>query len=200
VIAGCFQRFEPIDWKDLDWSAKPARAFRADAVAHGVGTQGYSIPIRGPAGQFALFTANHSCDDAAWSTFCETHRRELILIAHTYNDVALKLERDRQPTHVKPLSGREIEALTFLGLGYGRAQVAAMLGISEHTLRAYIESARLKLGAQNTTHAVARALAEGRILIGGARAGAEASWPGRWDASPTQRPLPRLTNGAEGGH
>jgi len=48
VILGCFSRFHPVDWKRLDWSSKQARAFQADAIAHGVGNQGYSIPIRGP--------------------------------------------------------------------------------------------------------------------------------------------------------
>ena len=54
-----------------------------------------------------------------------------------------------------------------------------MLSISEHTLRAYIESARFKLGALNTTRAVARALAEEVIIIGGAARAAAGNWPGR---------------------
>ncbi len=58
-----------------------------------------------------------------------------------------------------------------------------MLSISEHTLRAYIESARFKLGALNTTHAVARALSEGLIVIGGAARAAAGNWPGREEQS-----------------
>jgi hypothetical protein len=54
-----------------------------------------------------------------------------------------------------------------------------MLSISEHTLRAYIESARFKLGALNTTHAVAKALSEGFIVVGGAARAAEGKWPGK---------------------
>ena len=184
VIAGCFQHFRPVNWKDLDWSAKAARDFMTDAVAHGVGTQGYSIPIRGPSGQFALFTLNDTCSDDDWRQFCETHRREAILIAHTFNEVALRIEADRAPEPAKTLSVREVETLTFLGLGYGRAQVAAMLEISEHTLRAYIESARLKLGARNTMHAVARAIVEGRIVLGGTRPGAAPHWPGQPEGAP----------------
>ncbi len=46
--------------------------------------------------------------------------------------------------------------MTLLAMGYSRAQVAETLSISEHTLRVYIESARFKLGAMNTTHAVAQ--------------------------------------------
>jgi len=55
--------------------------------------------------------------------------------------------------------------MTLLAIGYSRAQVADTLSISEHTLRAYIESARLKLGAQNTLQAVARAMSRGMIVV-----------------------------------
>jgi DNA-binding CsgD family transcriptional regulator len=58
-----------------------------------------------------------------------------------------------------------VDALTLLALGHSRAQAANALSISEHTLRAYIESARLKLGAANTTHAVARAISRGLIIV-----------------------------------
>ena len=85
VILGCFQRFHPVDWKDLDWSSKAARAFQADALDHGVGLQGLSIPIRGPKGQYALFTISHNASDEAWAGFIETARRDLILIAHYFN-------------------------------------------------------------------------------------------------------------------
>lgn len=165
VIAGCYKRFHPVDWKKLDWSGKAVRAFQAEAVAYGLGTQGYSIPIRGPNGQFALFTVNHSCDDAEWEKFTEDNRRELILIAHYFNQKALEFEPNRAPEQSQSLSPREIDAMTLLAIGYSRAQVAETLSISEHTLRVYIESARFKLGASNTTHAVARALSRGLIVV-----------------------------------
>ena len=60
------------------------------------------------------------------------------------------------------------EALTQLSLGQSRAAVADSLQISENTLRAYIDSARHKLGALNVTHAVALALARGIIVPTGA--------------------------------
>lgn len=165
VVAGCYQRFHPVDWKRLDWSSKAARAFRADAIKYGVGDQGFSVPIRGPNGQFALFTASHSCSDAEWDAFTETHRRDLILIAHYFNQKALEFEPGRTPEQSQSLSPREVDAMTLLAIGYSRAQVAETLSISEHTLRVYIESARFKLGAMNTTHAVARALSRGLIVV-----------------------------------
>lgn len=165
VVLGCFQRFHPVDWKRLDWSSKAARAFQKEAIEYGVGNQGFSIPIRGPNGQFALFTLSHTCDDDSWSEFTENSRRELILVAHYFNQKALEFEPGRLPEQGQALSPREVEAMTLLAVGYSRAQVAETLSISEHTLRVYIESARFKLGAMNTTHAVARALSRGLIVV-----------------------------------
>ncbi|TLP69217.1 LuxR family transcriptional regulator [Parasedimentitalea maritima] len=165
VIAGCFQRFHPVDWKRLDWSGKPARAFLDDALKHGVGNQGYSVPIRGPNGQFALFTTSHNCSDEIWEKFTEKRSRDLILMAHFFNRKALEFETERAPEQSRALSPREIDAMTLLAMGHSRAQVAETLEISEHTLRVYIESSRHKLGAQNTTHAIAQAMARGLIVV-----------------------------------
>lgn len=165
VIIGCFQRFHPVDWKRLDWASKAARGFLSEAMEYGIGNQGFSVPIRGPNGQFALFTANDSCSDDDWEAFTEQNRRALILIAHYFNEKALELEPARSPDQKSALSPREIDAMTLLAMGYSRAQVADTLSISEHTLRVYIESARFKLGALNTTHAVARAMSRGLIVV-----------------------------------
>ena len=165
VVIGCYQRFHPVDWKRLDWSSKAAREFLTESIEYGVGNQGYSVPIRGPNGQFALFTVNHSCSDDEWACFTETHRRMLILIAHYFNEKALEFEPTRTPEQSQSLSPREVDAMTLLAIGYSRAQVANTLSISEHTLRVYIESARFKLGALNTTHAVVRALSRGLIVV-----------------------------------
>lgn len=187
VIIGCFQRFHPVEWKQLDWSSKQARAFRQDALEHGVGNQGFSIPIRGPNGQFALFSVSHTCCDEEWATFTQRHQRELILISHYFNLKALEFGKERAPERTRALSPREIDALTFLAMGYSRSQVSDMLRISEHTLRAYIESARFKLGCANTTHAVARAMSEGLIVLGGAARQAGGDWPGREQPSAPAR-------------
>lgn len=164
VVQGCFQRAHPVIWKQLDWSSRAARELMADAIAHGIGTQGYSIPLRGPNGQFALFTANDTCADEVWARFCNDNMRDLMVVAHYFNQKTLELEGITGPTG-RTLSPREADSLTFLALGYSRAQVATTLEISEHTLRVYVESARHKLGAMNTTHAVARAMALGLIVV-----------------------------------
>ena len=164
VILGCFRRFHPVNWKELDWSSKAARNFITDAVAHGVGNQGYTIPIRGPNGQFALFTVSDNATDEEWANFIGETSRDLMLIAHDFNRKALEFDsKDLSPDAT--LSPRELSALTLLAKGRSRAQAAEELSISEHTLRVYIETARHKLGAMNTTHAVARALSQGLIVV-----------------------------------
>lgn len=165
VILGCLQRFNPVDWKELDWSSRAARAFLREAVDFGVGNQGLSIPIRGPSGQFALFTASDNCDDFAWAKFIDENMRDLMIIAHEFNKKALEFEQGGDSAPSTTLSPRELAAMTYLAKGLSRAQAAAEMEISEHTLRVYIEASRHKLGALNTTHAVARALSRGLIVV-----------------------------------
>lgn len=165
VIFGCFQRFTPVNWKQLDWSSKAAKAFLVEAIDFGVGNQGYTIPIRGPHGQFALFTVNNTADDTDWEQFIETHGRDLIIVGHEFNKKALEFEAGDTTVQAPALSPRELMSISNLAKGLSRAQAAQEMGISEHTLRVYIEAARHKLGALNTTHAVARALSTGVIIV-----------------------------------
>ncbi|WP_417260122.1 helix-turn-helix transcriptional regulator [Celeribacter sp.] len=165
VIFGCFQRFTPVNWKQLDWSSRAARAFFIDALAYGVGNQGFTVPVRGPNGQFALFTLNEDTSDANWESFIKRSERDLVILAHEFNKKALAFEKDAVGVYAQPLSPREVTAMTYLANGLSRAQAAQKMEISEHTLRVYIEAARHKLGALNTTHAVARALSSGAIVI-----------------------------------
>lgn len=165
VVQGSIARFQPFDWKELDWSGKTARNFLHEAVASGVGNQGMSVPIRGPSGQFALFTVSASKTDDQWEKFSHDSMSDLILLSHYFNQSALRLTGSQTAAPSKPLSPREVDALSLLAAGQSRGHAAEKLGISEHTLRVYIEAARLKLGANNTTHAVALGLAQGLIIL-----------------------------------
>jgi LuxR family transcriptional regulator, quorum-sensing system regulator RaiR len=165
VVRGALQQFHPMDWKRLDWSRGTSRAFLAEAIEAGVGNQGYSIPIRGPNGQFALFTINQNSGDDEWQLFTREFARDFLLISHHVHQKVLEVTQVEDFTSTKDLSPREIDALTFLGAGLARSRIADQLQISEHTLRVYIDAARYKLGALNTTHAVAMAISKGVINI-----------------------------------
>lgn len=165
VVLGAYQRFHPVDWKTLDWSGKNAQSFLSEALVSGVGSQGLSVPLRGPSGHFALFTVNTNEKDDKWAGFVAEKNHEIVLAAHFINQTALALEAETAPRVTTALSPREKDSLTMLALGLNRAMAADKLSISEHTLRVYIESARHKLGAVNTTQAVARAISSGLIII-----------------------------------
>jgi DNA-binding CsgD family transcriptional regulator len=163
VFLGAVRRFHPIDWKSLDWSSPQARKLMREAIEAGVGNQGWSIPIWGPNGEFAMFTVNHNADDQEWAAFTRERAKDFLLISHLVHQQAKRIINNEVSATTAELSPREREALTLLSLGQSRAEVADSLHISENTLRAYIDTARHKLGAENVTHAVALALARGVI-------------------------------------
>jgi|LakMenEpi03Aug12_release.lakeMendotaPanAssembly.Ray.scaffolds.fasta_scaffold697035_2 DNA-binding NarL/FixJ family response regulator len=68
-----------------------------------------------------------------------------------------------------PLTRRELEVLAMIGDGIAYDDIGARLGITERTVRAHVVSAKEKLGAANTTHAVAICFTRG--LLGPAREG-----------------------------
>lgn len=168
VVLGARRRSHPMDWKTLDWSSPQAREMMRDSMAHGLGNQGFSIPIWGPQGEFALFAVNDSTDDATWAAFIAANTKSLLIVSHLLHQQAMRIANKEMDPPSADLSPREREALMLLSLGHSRAAVANDLQISENTLRAYIDSARHKLGALNVTHAVALALAKGIIVPAGA--------------------------------
>lgn len=169
VVLGALRRFHPMDWKSLDWSSAAARQMLREAQAAGLGNQGWSVPIWGPGGEFAMFSVNHRAADAAWAAYTRDHAKDLLLTSHLVHQQAKRILNNEVEAPTADLSPREREVLTRLGLGENRARVADALQISENTLRAYVDSARHKLGAMNVTHAVALATARGLILQAGAQ-------------------------------
>ncbi len=165
VVKASRTAIRPVNWNQLDWSSRAARGFLSDATDAGVGSQGLSVPARGPQGQFAILTVSHTADPDAWDRRVEAMTEDLQYLTQFINGKALELYGPREEPALPSLSPRESEALVQLALGKSRPQAADALGISEHTLRVYIESARLKLGAKNTIHAVAKGLSLGLVAI-----------------------------------
>jgi DNA-binding CsgD family transcriptional regulator len=165
VIEHALRSFVPLDWRQLPWDSKQRRRLFHEAVSAGLGNQGYTIPIRGPNGQFAIFSVNKNCDDDRWANFINEKRGDLLVIAHYYHQKVLEIEKIDFENEVGRLSDREREVLTFMSAGLSRARVAEKLGISENTLRVYIDSARHKLGALNIQHAIAISIRRGIVNL-----------------------------------
>jgi len=165
VVRSAQRQFHPINWKRLDWSNKRSRQMLREATEFGVGNQGLTVPIRGPLGQFAVLTLNDTSKDETWQSFIKEYTQDMLVISHylhkRVHEVLPKEEEEPQKT----LSPREQDVLSLLATGKNRGQIADFLGISEHTVRVYLDTARSKMGALNTVQAVAMALQHGSIRI-----------------------------------
>ena len=166
VVKASFSSYAPVDWRRLEWSGRAIRQFWDEAEDAGVGRNGLSVPIRGPGGQFALFSINRAGTDRRWELLLRERSNDLLLLSHYFNEATLRITQGHFPEETtERLSPREVDALTLLAIGLSRSKAAETLEISEHTLRVYIESARAKLKALNTVHAVSKALVSGQIVV-----------------------------------
>jgi DNA-binding NarL/FixJ family response regulator len=66
---------------------------------------------------------------------------------------------------VEELTPREIEVLRMMAEGLGNKEIAARLGISDHTVKFHISSILAKTGASTRTEAVTLGIRMGLILI-----------------------------------
>ncbi|MFC7304092.1 response regulator transcription factor [Streptomyces monticola] len=69
-------------------------------------------------------------------------------------------------TSQDPLTAREYEVLRLLVTGLANRQIAARLGISDHTVRAHLQSVFRKLGVTHRTEAAVAALKFGLVTSG----------------------------------
>jgi DNA-binding NarL/FixJ family response regulator len=69
------------------------------------------------------------------------------------------------PTERGPLTERELEVLSLLAQGLANKQIAASLGISEHTVKFHVSSIYSKLNATNRAEAIRAGLQGGWIAL-----------------------------------
>jgi DNA-binding CsgD family transcriptional regulator len=165
VVLAAANGFAPVDWAQLDWTGRPVQRLLSEACEFGVGNHGYTVPIHGPQGQFAMFSVSKQCREERWAQLLCEISQELLLIAHHVHRRALELHDAAVPEKPPQLSPRERDALSLMACGRSRAQIAHRLKISESTLRVYLDSARHKLGGLNAFHAVAIAVKTGSIKV-----------------------------------
>ena len=79
--------------------------------------------------------------------------------------ILIAAEDDDPRVYHEPLTARELEVLERLAEGLTNRAIAAVLGISDQTVKFHVASLMSKLGAANRTDAVRRAVREGLIAI-----------------------------------
>lgn len=156
VLQHGFERLLPFEWCDIELDGAAA-AMMEDASAHQISLDGYSIPVIDHGGRRAVFSVNAAEPGQSWKDLLSKSRTIWAEIAHLVHRKAI-FEVYRQPNLVLRLSPREVECLQWAALGKDHRTIALILGISEHTTRGYLKSARFKLGSATVASAVARAI------------------------------------------
>ncbi|WP_316863412.1 LuxR family transcriptional regulator [uncultured Cohaesibacter sp.] len=156
VILEGLRRSLPFDWSTIDVSDASAEMLQ-DSQAHGLGAQGYSIPITDKVGRRALLSLNSRVDEKNWSKLVKANKQDWADLAQTLHKKAV-FEQFGESDPIPALSRRELETLHWAAEGKDHKEIAKIIGISDHTVRTYMRSARHKLDCVNMPHAVAKAI------------------------------------------
>ena len=155
----------PLDWSDIDKSSPTVRRLFTEAEEAGIGRQGLTLPIRGAAGDRAIFTLTSDLSAEDWRAVRRTYSRDMQVIAHYVHARVLAI-RSTQPRATRSvLSSREREALQWAAAGKTIDESATILGLSASTVRIFLDSGRHKLECLTKPQAVAKALRLGIITF-----------------------------------
>jgi len=161
VLREGFQRALPFSWAELPQSAAEA-SFLADALSHGIGPYGYSIPVQSKQGHRALFSLSFSRPEREWTNFLAANRTNLVQIANRLHQrVLVEIFGANRPY----LTTRELECLRWFALGKPTTEIAIILNISPHTARDYLKSVRYKLNCVTSAQAVSKAIKLGLLIL-----------------------------------
>ncbi|MBO6917511.1 MAG: LuxR family transcriptional regulator [Rhizobiaceae bacterium] len=145
----------PYAWSEIE-PDEEAIELLIDFQSHGLGAGGYSIPIADKVGRRALFSLNALAGENSWDEIVDQYKEDWIELGQVLHKKAIKeLYGDVDPAPT--LSPRELETLHWTALGKDYKDIAIILDVSEHTIRTYMRTARLKLNCSSMTQAVAKA-------------------------------------------
>lgn len=138
---------------------RPQQEIFAAARPFGI-EKGYTIPIHIPqtfgipSGSCSVVPDAHPLDD-------ESYLAASLMAPYFYHAVS---RATAQATSAPPvLSRRQRECLALVAQGKDDWTIGQLLNISEHTVHAYVESAKRRLGVTTRAQAVAQALLTGQL-------------------------------------
>lgn len=144
------------DWSELSRDSKQIADFFGEACEFGVGTNGVTIPIAGQGMPIALVSFTSDKKPADWQSFLDEKRHSLQLLSLSLHEHVW--QHEDQEVAAERLSEREAECLKWAAAGKTAFETSMIVGISERTVRHYLEVSRRKLDAGNITHAVVKAI------------------------------------------
>ena len=155
----------PVDWGSIGRSDQVTKRFFGEAQEFGIGSDGLSFPVRGQHGEFALFSVTSALPHVEWQKLKKEYARDFMILAYYFHSWAMKKHAPLNSSIVANLSVREKDCLRWRAMGKSDWEISQILAISERTVKFHLECARTKLGAVNTTHAVASAISRGLMAF-----------------------------------
>jgi len=146
----------PTSWSDLDWSSREANEFRDDASSFGIGMHGLLVPIIDSKQRRSIANFSSNLTKAEWEQKLDFFKEIFVDCAEVLHIKAIEHLYPNQDDAPK-LSPRELQCLGFAAKGLDAGGMARELNLSEHTVRDYCKSARLKLDCINLAQAVHKA-------------------------------------------
>lgn len=162
VLREGFLRTLPFDWSELEIKTEREMAFLMDALSHGVGPFGMSIPVRSKHGHRGLVSLSAAGPQETWAAFCKENLATLIEVANRLHRRVIKDVFGEDHPH---LTDRELECLRWVAQGKDAGAIATILAISPHTARDYLKSARFKLDCVSSAQAVSKAVKLGLLAL-----------------------------------
>lgn len=170
---GDYLRVDPVvtmakrNLRPFTWSAREMMGqfghvarFASEASAFGI-SSGFTVPLRVGFGGITILTlASDKPDAQSVSLKDATCALTATALAHA---TFTRLADTTTGGIVARLSPREATCLKWASMGKTKAETAALVGLSDKTVRFYLDQVMNKLKARNVTHAVAIAV-ENRLI------------------------------------
>jgi DNA-binding CsgD family transcriptional regulator len=164
TISRAFRSRQAFTWKDAERrnASRRERQFFGEARevwAH----DGLIVPVHGPFGEFSVVNLLSDRRIKLAPDAVEMLRG----VCNIYANVGLTLVLGARPEPMAPapaLTDREGQCVYWMSVGKRDRETGSILGISAGTVREYIDSAKIKLGAETRPELSLRALACGLLV------------------------------------
>lgn len=154
----------PLNWSSLPKSESRALRMFSEARDAGIGPNGITVPVRGPAsGLWGLFSGSSDEPQRDWDLRWPELVRDTVVAANYLHTRVMEQFAGETLADLDALTRRETEALKWAAEGRSAKLIAHLMGIAPDTVHAHLDSARHKLCALNRSHAIVKALRAGII-------------------------------------
>ena len=164
TISRAFRSREPFTWTMAERrdGSKDERRFFGEAREVWA-KDGLIVPVHGPYGEFSV--VNLPCDH---EIILDSDEMAMLKgVCGIYASLGLNFLHGALPAPPPlptPLSPRQGQCVYWMAMGKHDGETAIILGISIHTVREYIESAKAKIGAETRVELGLKALAYGLLV------------------------------------